>query len=167
MKEYAYVPFANLGSMLYDSVNEFRVTLLACGGMIGARALELRRWRRKAGRRQRTSLPWSLAFYWPVYVWGLQAIKSLTYGVLVGDYDGSRRAMWYVLLRGCEVVYVSALSLLYVVLVCAASRWAIARASRAAMPIEMSLPFAVSVAVLNVFFVNSAVLVLIATMKQE
>lgn len=167
MKEYAYVPFAHLGSMLYDSVNDYRVTLLACGGMMGARALELRRWRRKSRRRDRTSVPWPLAFYWPVYVWGLQAMNSLVYGVIVGDYDGSRRAMWYVLLRGCEVVYVSALSLLYVVLVCATSRWATARASLAAIPIELSLPFAVSVAVFNVFFVNSAVLVLLATMAQE
>jgi len=167
MKQGAYIPFDHLASVLHDSVADYPLALFACGLMIVARVTWLRRWRLKSSNRTRCAPPWSLAFHWPAYVWGLDALRSLWSGVFAGCSSGSREAMWYALLRGWELVYVSALSLVYVIIICSTCQVAITRTAGMTSGWLTIVPIPVFVAAFNVFFVNSAMLVLIATMAQE
>jgi hypothetical protein len=104
---------------------------------------------------------WPAAFYWPLYVWGLQAPHSLWYQLFAGaNYSNTKLAYEGIAIGGWTIIYASVLPLLLIAHFGAAAQGLVNEFRCTGAPWHISLPFPVIVAVLSVYFVESAWLVL-------
>jgi hypothetical protein len=102
-------PFGHPVDILYDSVLSYRLTALACASMAIAWAYEIRKRRTASNGRPLLAPIWPMSFYWPVGIWGFQALGALLdagHGISVSVY------IW-------KLGYSSALACAWVLITCA------------------------------------------------
>jgi hypothetical protein len=164
MQEAAHVPFVDWRRIVSIGVTDYGLTFAAAGAMVVARAWGAVRVRNHRGLAMTTTPIWPAAFYWPVYVWGLQAPQSLTYHLFAGvNYGGSHEAYQAASVYGWDVVYASVLPLCFIAHLGAATQGLVNGFRNPSSQGHISLPFSVAIVVLGVYFMNSAVLVLLGT----
>ena len=158
-----YVPMAHPMTLLHDSVTDYRLTWFSCLAMVVSRALEFKRWRKIASGRTRATRMWQLTFYWPVYVWGLQAMSALIFGALSGCWSGGPGAARQMQMLCWGAVYASTLSCVYVVTICTAARKVVNQKYGVQAGYAVGIPIPICVAVVNVMFANSYLVFVLAT----
>ncbi len=161
-----YIPLTDLRWVVRISLLDYTTTFAACAGMIAARVIRLHRSRRASQNLQLLDPLWPLAYYWPVYVWALQALDSFTTHMFTGLHGGTKDALVAYTVWGSDIVYASGLSLAYVSISCGVTQVLINRSRSPSSGWRAAIPFSAAIAVTNVFFVNSAILLAIVVDAQ-
>jgi len=148
--------------LVQTSVKDYIFSFLASGVMVAARAIGLWRIRRRARGLLRAEPLHPLAFYWPVYAWGLEAVRSLQYWLATGCSWQRGVVRLSSVVYGWNYIYASVIALANVLIICAAMQATIGTVRAPDRAVAVSLPFPAAAAILNVYLLNSALLLVFA-----
>jgi len=152
--------------LLGEAISGYWLAYLACGVMIARRLWQLGKWRRLKNGQTRSWVLWPLAFYWPVYIWGWEALGSVVFGPMAGCWSGApgTGTGTTLSLLSAGAVYASAFAWVLVVSICAITQVLINR--QLGIPsYSPAIPMPTLAVFLNVIFVNSSFVVVFASMR--
>src|SRR2546425_5544229 len=161
MDNYSNSPFFDPSELLWVVYFDFKLTGLACLGMVVGRMLALRRYHHMKTVGLAVPTPWHLAIYWPVFVWAIQAISAFYSGF---QFSGPHTLIG--LLGTWEYAYGGVIALVCVICLCTTTQWVVHRVTGATTHFSPSLPMSAFAAVFSVYFsISTYFLVAIATGK--